>query len=119
VTTQLATRPARRGFSAVPVLGDFVALARLLRDRRAPWAPKIVALLALAYVISPADAIPEAIAPMIGWLDDVGLLLALRLFLDGRLSKYRYPLFEPAPTAKPTPTIVDAELVPSTGPSSG
>jgi uncharacterized membrane protein YkvA (DUF1232 family) len=100
VNQALATRPRRRGFSAVPFLGDLLALTRLLRDPAASWGPKVLSLLAILYVVSPVDALPEALAPAIGWLDDVGLILALRLFLDRRLQTYRYPLFE-APSAAP------------------
>jgi uncharacterized membrane protein YkvA (DUF1232 family) len=87
-------RATRKGFSAVPFLGDLLALSRLLRDGQAGWGPKILALAALIYVVSPVDAFPEALAPAIGWLDDVGLVLALRLLLARRLDPYRYPLFE-------------------------
>ena len=105
----------RRGFSAVPFLGDIVVLWRLLRDREAHWALKLVAFCTLAYVISPIDALPEAVAPMIGWIDDVGLVLALRFLLERPLARYRYPLFtqrgangnEPAPD----PRTVEGELV--------
>ena len=90
----------RRGLSAIPFLGDLLAMTRLLRDGKAGWGPKIVALLALVYVVSPVDAFPEALAPAIGWLDDVGLVLALRLLLARRLDPYRYPLFE-KPAAAP------------------
>ena len=58
-------------------LGRLFALLRkegkliwaMLRDPRAPLASKLVALLAVAYVISPIDFIPDAI-PILGWLDD-------------------------------------------------
>lgn len=48
-----------------------------------PWLPKAVALLTLAYAISPIDLIPDFI-PVLGFLDDVillplGIALALRL----------------------------------------
>lgn len=36
-----------------------------------PW---WVLLLALAYVLLPFDFIPEALLPVIGWLDDAGVL---------------------------------------------
>ena len=104
----LARRP--RGFSAVPFLGDLVALSRLLRDGKAGWGLKMVALFALVYVISPIDAFPEAFAPYIAWLDDVGLVLFLRMVMSRKLEPYRYPLFEsPTPAALP----VDATVVPA------
>ncbi len=100
----------KRGVSAVPLLGDVIVLWRLLRDRDAHWGLKLVSLLVLAYVVSPVDALPEAVAPMIGWIDDVGLVLAVRLLLERPLAKYRYPLFAERrePSADPT---IEAGLV--------
>ena len=40
---------------------------------QAKWKRVIIALLALLYVISPLDLIPDWI-PVIGWLDDLGVL---------------------------------------------
>jgi uncharacterized membrane protein YkvA (DUF1232 family) len=87
----------RKGFSAVPFFGDLVAMARMLRDRDAGWAMKLTALATLLYVVCPIDALPEGLAPAIGWLDDVGLVVILRLALAKKLDVYRYPLFEKAP----------------------
>jgi uncharacterized membrane protein YkvA (DUF1232 family) len=83
----------RRGLSAVPVLGDFLALTRLVRDAAQPAWLKVFIALALVYVVSPVDAMPELAAPLVGWLDDLGLLLVLRVGLSRRLDPYRYPLF--------------------------
>lgn len=41
----------------------------LLRDPRAPKAAKLATVLAILYVLSPIDLIPDAI-PVLGWLDD-------------------------------------------------
>ena len=40
---------------------------------QAKWKRVIIALLALLYVISPLDLIPDWV-PVIGWLDDLGVL---------------------------------------------
>lgn len=93
----------RRGFSIVPFLGDLLVLTRVLRDRDAAWWLKLLAFLTTAYVISPIDAFPEAIAPFVGWIEDVGLVLALRVMLASRLDPYRYPMFEKPPQRLPTP----------------
>lgn len=92
-----------RGFSAVPFLGDLVVLTRLVRDRQATLGLKTLAVLTLLYVVSPVDALPEIMVPFIGWVDDVGLVLALRMLIEPKLAKYRYPLFElpPAPPDAP------------------
>jgi uncharacterized membrane protein YkvA (DUF1232 family) len=49
----------------------------LLRDGRTPLAAKAVALLAVLYVISPVDLVPDVL-PILGWLDDG--VMALLLF---------------------------------------
>jgi len=47
-------------------------------DRRLPWRARAPAALALAYVASPIDLIPD-IVPGIGWLDDLAVLLIAAL----------------------------------------
>ncbi len=51
-------------------LGD---LGRYLRDPSVGKGRKVLLVLAVLYVISPIDAIPDVI-PVIGWLDDIGFL---------------------------------------------
>lgn len=52
-------------------------------DRRLSWAVRAPAVLALAYVVSPIDLIPDFL-PGLGWLDDV-LALALAVAITLRL----------------------------------
>ncbi|MGH8871822.1 MAG: YkvA family protein [Acidimicrobiia bacterium] len=60
---------------AVLMLPNLVKLVgRLLRDPRVPRRSKVALGLAAAYVASPIDLIPEFI-PVVGWADDVILLL--------------------------------------------
>ena len=63
------------------------AMWLLARDRRTPFAPKLVAGLTLAYALSPIDLIPDFI-PVLGQLDDLvivplGIALTLRLLPAG------------------------------------
>ena len=95
----------RRGFSIVPFFGDLLAMARMVRDRRAPVWTKVLAIAAIVYVVCPIDAIPD-VAPLISWLDDVGLVLALRVALHRRLEAYRYPLFEAPPQSPAFPATL-------------
>lgn len=54
----------------------------MLRDPRTPGAAKLTALLAVLYVLSPVDLIPDVV-PLLGWLDDgVVAMLLLRLALQ-------------------------------------
>lgn len=54
---------------------------RLMREPRVSMAIKAIPLLALLYVVSPIDVIPDFL-PVIGQIDDIGLLLvAVKLFL--------------------------------------
>ena len=60
-----------------------LALWKLVRHRDTPRAPKVIALLVLAYALSPIDLIPDFI-PVLGQLDDLvlvplGIALAVRL----------------------------------------
>jgi len=60
---------------AALMLPNLVKLVgRLLKDPRVPRRSKVVLGFAAAYVASPIDIIPEFI-PVIGWIDDVLLLL--------------------------------------------
>jgi len=49
---------------------------------QAKWKRVIIAVFAMLYIISPLDLIPDFI-PVIGWLDDLGVLVwaALQVFL--------------------------------------
>jgi len=55
---------------------------RLLGDRRVPLFLKVVFILAIVYVVSPVDLIPDFTVPFLGQLDDlVVAVFALRFFL--------------------------------------
>jgi len=60
-----------------------LALWKLFRHPQTPLLPKAIALLVLAYALSPIDLIPDFI-PVLGWLDDLvllplGIALAVKL----------------------------------------
>jgi uncharacterized membrane protein YkvA (DUF1232 family) len=64
------------------------------RDPRVHWFPKAIALITLAYALSPIDLIPDFI-PVLGHLDDLiivpaGLLLARRLIPDHIIEQHRH-----------------------------
>jgi uncharacterized membrane protein YkvA (DUF1232 family) len=68
---------------------DLLALFRYFRDRAVPWQKKALVVLALVYFISPLDSIPDLV-PLIGYLDDLGVILAVTKFMSVELQPY-YP----------------------------
>lgn len=64
-------------------LPKFIKLIyRLFRDSRVPLHLKSVLILALVYLISPIDLIPDLLLPVLGQVDDVIILfIASKYFL--------------------------------------
>lgn len=52
---------------------EILALNYALKDRGVGWLPRIVAMLAIAYALSPLDLIPDFI-PVLGLIDDLIIL---------------------------------------------
>lgn len=61
---------------------------RYVRDPRVPLWRKLAGVLAVVYFLSPVDAIPDFI-PLLGWLDDLGMLSAAALFMMREVQRYR------------------------------
>jgi uncharacterized membrane protein YkvA (DUF1232 family) len=72
MSTSLPRFHARRKAGLFSMLRHPGAIVRLLTDERAPTLPRVVAVLAVLYVLLPIDAIPDVI-PILGWLDDLGI----------------------------------------------
>jgi uncharacterized membrane protein YkvA (DUF1232 family) len=72
-----------RGLRFLRHLPDFVRLYwRLLRDRRVSIWPKALLVLAVLYVVSPIDLIPDFL-PFVGEVDDlIVIIAACRLFIS-------------------------------------
>lgn len=66
---------------------DVKALYRYMRDKSVPWYRKSIVVGALIYFISPIDAIPD-IAPLIGYLDDLGVIMAVVKYLGSEIVPY-------------------------------
>lgn len=87
-------RAVRRGFAQklrrcrVPFVDDARALYRFMADPQQPLAKKAVAVAALLYFIVPVDAVPD-VAPLVGYLDDAGVVAAACAYLGGELTPYR------------------------------
>ncbi len=67
-----------------------------MRDPKADWKPKAAIGLAVLYLIWPIDLVPD-LAPIIGWLDDIGitalaiayLVHASGLYLKGKADQVK------------------------------
>ncbi len=64
---------------AFKMKSDITVLYWASRDPRLPWFARLVALLIVAYALSPIDLIPD-FNPILGYVDDL-LLLPLGLYL--------------------------------------
>jgi uncharacterized membrane protein YkvA (DUF1232 family) len=77
------TSPWLRRLNAARLATYLIALWKLVRHPGAPWLARGVAMLVLAYAVSPIDLIPDFI-PVLGQLDDLllipaGVALVVRL----------------------------------------
>jgi len=66
---------------------DVKALYRYMKDKYVPWYRKSIVIAALIYFISPIDTIPD-LAPLIGYLDDLGVIMAVTKFLGNEIIPY-------------------------------
>ncbi len=66
-----------------------LALFRYMTDDAIPWYKKSVVVAALVYFIMPIDAIPDML-PLIGYLDDFGVIAAVLAFLGKEIKPYYY-----------------------------
>ncbi|MGA7836536.1 MAG: YkvA family protein, partial [Ignavibacteriaceae bacterium] len=69
---------------------DILALVNYMRDPLVSWHRKAIVVAGLIYFISPIDAIPD-ISPLIGYMDDLGVITALLKFLGSELTPYYQP----------------------------
>jgi uncharacterized membrane protein YkvA (DUF1232 family) len=72
-----------------PKISWFRALSRYYRDPSASAFGKLVIFLAMIYVVVPVDLIPDV--PLIGWLDDLGVMGLATAWLARVVARYRLP----------------------------
>ena len=65
------------------------ALGRYYRDPSASTPGKLVAFVAVIYVIVPFDLIPDV--PIVGWIDDLGVMGLATAWLLRAVARYREP----------------------------
>jgi len=66
---------------------DIKALFNYFTDAGIPWYRKSIVVGALIYFIMPIDSIPD-IAPLIGYLDDLGVITAVIKYLGNELNQF-------------------------------
>lgn len=86
-TAPKSTTP-RKPRGTLALLASPRGLWRFLTDKHAPKVPRVMALLAVLYVVSPFDIVPEAMLPVVGWLDDIGLSAAALTWLASKAARY-------------------------------
>ncbi len=88
VLSQKVQRKAERNKNSVKgFIKHIIALKKYMMDRNVKWYRKSVVVAALLYFLSPADAIPDAL-PVIGFLDDMGVILWTVKFMGKELRAY-------------------------------
>lgn len=65
-----------------------VRAARYFRDPLVPTWRKLLGVFAVLYAVLPFDAIPDVI-PVLGWLDDIGVLGIVATFLIREINHHR------------------------------
>jgi uncharacterized membrane protein YkvA (DUF1232 family) len=73
--------------SIFKILSHLKALKKYMLDRDVKWYRKSVVVAALVYFIAPIDAIPD-FAPLVGFLDDMGIVAWTLRFLGREITDY-------------------------------
>jgi uncharacterized membrane protein YkvA (DUF1232 family) len=79
--------PGMKKGSIQEVWGKVQGLSKAVIDPRVAWQEKSIAVGALLYLVSPVDLIPDTI-PVVGLIDDAGVISAAAKTLANVLSKY-------------------------------
>jgi uncharacterized membrane protein YkvA (DUF1232 family) len=80
------SKPRRRA-NALTLLARPRALWRFLWDPAAPRLPRVLAMLAVFYIVLPVDLVPDLV-PVFGWLDDLGVTAAVITYVAAQAAKH-------------------------------
>jgi len=86
-----------------PIAGiweEVVALWEMVQDPNSEWGAKALAIGALVYLVSPIDAVPDII-PILGLVDDAGVIGVAVAALGAALEKYKKNKAEQDGTGQP------------------
>lgn len=79
-------------------IGRARAAVRYFRDPSASLFGKLFVFAALAYVVIPLDLIPDV--PIVGWLDDMGVMSLAIAWMWRVIGRYRDGEFAPSPLGR-------------------
>lgn len=65
---------------------NLLHVGRYVRDPRVATWKKLLGVFAVAYVVMPVDLVPDVV-PLLGWLDDVGVVAMVLGFLARDMAK--------------------------------
>lgn len=71
----------------ISFIKDVKALYSYMKDPQVQWYRKTIVVAALLYFILPIDSIPD-ITPLIGYLDDLGVIMAVIKYMGSELIPY-------------------------------
>lgn len=69
------------------IISHLRALKKYMLDRNVKWFKKAVVIATITYFITPVDLVPD-LAPIIGFLDDIGVIGWTICFLGREIKKY-------------------------------
>ncbi|MCX7877771.1 MAG: YkvA family protein [Ignavibacteria bacterium] len=69
------------------ILAHLKALKRYMLDKDVRWIRKSVVIAAIIYFITPVDLMPD-VAPIVGFLDDIGIISWTIRFLGREIKNY-------------------------------
>lgn len=61
---------------------------KFIRDPKSPLGPKLLIIISIIYLIWPLDLLPD-IAPILGWLDDIGFVGFAIWYLRGKVEEWK------------------------------
>jgi uncharacterized membrane protein YkvA (DUF1232 family) len=73
--------------SIFKIISHLKALRRYMMDGDVKWYKKSIVVAALIYFITPLDAMPD-FAPLVGYLDDIGVIAWTIKFLGSEITSY-------------------------------
>lgn len=82
---------------------NVVHLSRYLRSPDVARWKKLLGFVAVAYVALPVDLVPDVV-PLLGWLDDVGVVAAIAAFLVRDVQRF-------GAKTPPSEVVIDAAPV--------